>query len=145
VAQRFWPPAARAGSGQARSRLCKITYLAGVAPARKNATVVASAQRTLVKSAPEIWQLVESEELARAWLAELTGTDGTVEVVARAPERALTWRAGESTGARLEFALDEKGFGTQVSIASDADDSGDVLDRVMDQLAEPERRPFARD
>jgi hypothetical protein len=95
-----------------------------------------------MKSAPEIWQLVEDESLVRAWMEELTGADGAVEARARRHERLLVW-IGRDGGARLEFELEEKGFGTQVSISSDA--GGDeLLERLMEQLAEPERRPFAR-
>ncbi len=97
-----------------------------------------------MKSAPEIWQLIDDEELARAWLAELAGSDSSVKAVARRPDRSLAWRSDGGDQVRLDFALEEKGFGTQVSISSDADGGDQVLERVMEQLAEPERRPFAR-
>ena len=103
---------------------------------------VASAQRTLMKSAPEIWRLVEDETLARAWMKELTGSGGAVKARARRHERLLVW-IGSEGGARLEFALEEKGFGTQVSISSDAG-GAERLERLLEQLAEPERRPFTR-
>jgi hypothetical protein len=107
---------------------------------------VTSAQRTLVKSPPEIWDIVADEGNARAWMRELTGVDGIAQPAGQRPEKALAWRGGDPEDpVRLEFALEEKGFGTQVSIRCDAGADAAVLDRMLDELGAPERRPFARD
>jgi hypothetical protein len=66
--------------------------------------------RTLVKSEPELAELV----------------------------------AAESRLAELEVTMAEKGFGTRVAIRV-ADDSGleeADLERILDGLAEPQKRPF---
>jgi hypothetical protein len=68
--------------------------------------------RTLVKSEPELAELVASDE-------RLTGEEIRVE-------------------------LAEKGFGTQVAVAA-APSSGlgqADLERLLDELAEPQKRPF---
>ncbi len=66
--------------------------------------------RTLVKSEPELAELV----------------------------------AAESRLAELEVTMAEKGFGTRVAIRA-GDDSGleaADLERILDGLAEPQKRPF---
>jgi hypothetical protein len=68
--------------------------------------------RTLVKSEPELAQLVASDE-----------------------------RLG---GDEIRVELAEKGFGTQVAVAA-ASSSGLAeadLERLLDELAEPQKRPF---
>ena len=51
------------------------------------------AKRTLVKSAPELWELAEDPARMEAWIAGLTGAPpGGLEVTARETERALAWR-----------------------------------------------------
>jgi hypothetical protein len=69
------------------------------------------ATRTLVKSEPELWELIGERPQLR-----------TVEV-----------------------NLAEKGFGTQVEISAPAD-SGlrqADLERILDELSEPQKRPFS--
>jgi hypothetical protein len=70
------------------------------------------ATRTLVKSEPELAELVASDE-----------------------------RLG---GDEIRVELAEKGFGTQVAVAA-SPSSGlaqDDLERLLDELAEPQKRPF---
>jgi hypothetical protein len=52
--------------------------------------------------------------------------------------------AAESRLAELEVTMAEKGFGTRVAIRA-GDDSGleeGDLERILDGLAEPQKRPF---
>ncbi len=112
-----------------------------------------NAQRTLVKSAPELWELADDLARLEAWTAGLVGATPPVrvEVTDRDPERALAWRAiGAGAGdARIALELAEKGFGTCVSITAehsrpDVADVEAVLEQLLDELGSPERRPFER-
>ena len=73
---------------------------------------VITVARTLVKSEPELAELVASEERVQA--------DG------------------------LGVTLAEKGFGTRVEITAKADSgiAEDYLETLLDELAEPQKRPF---
>ena len=115
------------------------------------------AQRTLVKSAPELWELADDLARMEAWMGGLLSSEQPipVEVTDREPERILAWRArnGEpalaARHARIAIELAEKGFGTAVSITAQhaAPDPGaalDALEQLLDELGSPERRPFAR-
>jgi hypothetical protein len=112
----------------------------------------AKAQRTLVKSAPELWELADDLDRMEAWLAGLIGSQEpiSVEVTHRDPGRILAWRTGNGVAgwARIAIEMAEKGWGTAVSITAhhpgpgvDADAS---LERLLDELGSPERRPFGR-
>jgi hypothetical protein len=106
----------------------------------------ATTSRTLVKSKPELWQLLSSEELMRRCAAEVVPGNGTdLEVLARDPEERLAWRSGN---ARIEVELESKGFGTQVSLAATSEaeqlEEG-ALERILDELGEAQRRPFSAD
>jgi hypothetical protein len=112
-----------------------------------------NAKRTLVKSAPELWELADDLARMEAWMAGLVGATQpiSVEVTDREPERILAWRARipNAGNARIALELAEKGFGTAVSITAEHSraDLGDVdaaLDRLLDELGSPERRPFER-
>jgi hypothetical protein len=102
------------------------------------------ATRTLMKSAPELWELLDDEPQLRHWTARLCDGegDGAVEVTAREPGRLLVWRCDS---VKVKVKLAEKGFGTQVAIAAKAQDGlkEAQLDEVLDELAEPQRRPFS--
>lgn len=113
---------------------------------------VPTIERTLVKSPPELWELVDDPELMGRWSAELTGASGVaeVDVVEREPGQRLVWDApGGGGDARVELLLAEKGWGTNVSIritgpgAQDGE-AGPVLKRLLDELGSPQRRPFSR-
>jgi hypothetical protein len=101
-----------------------------------------SATRTLMKSAPELWELLDDEPQLRHWSARICGDDGGVEVIAREPGRLLIWRC---EGVKLKVTLEEKGFGTRVAIAAKSHErlQESLLDEVLDELAEPQRRPFS--
>jgi hypothetical protein len=112
------------------------------------------ANRTLVKSAPELWELADDVARMEAWTAGLVGgTPVSVEITDREPERILAWRVtnGSSgnagTRARIAIELAESGFGTSVSITaqhSPADPAAAIaaLEGLLDELGSPERRPF---
>jgi hypothetical protein len=115
------------------------------------------ASRTLVKSAPELWELADDLARMEDWMGGLIGAAEPipVEVTDREPERILAWRArnGEpgtvSSHARIAIELAEKGFGTSVSItaqhaAPDPAAALGALEGLLDELGSPERRPFAR-
>ena len=114
-------------------------------------------KRTLVKSAPELWELADDLARMEAWMGGLVGTARPipVEVTDREPERILAWRTrngappGESPRARIAIELAEKGFGTSVSItaqhaAPDPAVAITALEQLLDELASPKRRPFTR-
>jgi hypothetical protein len=102
------------------------------------------ATRTLMKSAPELWELLDDEPQLRHWSARLCDgdSDSAVEVTAREPGRLLIWRCDS---VKVKVKLAEKGFGTQVAIAAKAQEGlkKSQLDEVLDELAEPQRRPFS--
>jgi len=108
-------------------------------------------ERTLVKSPPELWELVDDRELMRRWAEELAGSapSGEIEVAEREPGHRLAWRSGVG-GADLSVELEiaEKGWGTSVSIRAagpGAQPGVDaVLKRLLDELGSPSRRPFSR-
>ena len=104
-----------------------------------------TATRTLVKSAPELWELLDDEPQLRHWSARLCKGDGQVEVLESEPGRLLVWRSEGAWTAVVEVALAEKGFGTQVAITAEAEERvrETLLDEFLDELAEPQRRPFS--
>jgi hypothetical protein len=110
------------------------------------------AKRTLVKSAPELWELASDLARMEAWMGGLVGSRGPVpvEVTASEAERVLAWRCTESGGdARIAIELAESGFGTAVQITAqhsrpDADAAMGTLEDLLDELGSPERRPFAQ-
>jgi hypothetical protein len=112
------------------------------------------AKRTLVKSAPELWELADDLARMETWTAGLVDAPGPVpiEVTDREPERILAWRTTDPGGAdaRIAVELAEKGFGTSVSITAqhskpDRASADAVLEHVLDELGSSGRRPFARD
>ena len=111
---------------------------------------VATIERTLVKSPPELWELVDDRELLGRWCAELFGSrEESVRVVERRPGEQLVWES-DGHGARVELHLAEKGWGTNVSVtltdpdAPTGDDTEAALERLVDELGSPQRQPFAR-
>jgi len=110
-----------------------------------------NATRTLVKSAPELWELADDLARMEAWMAGLTGSPRplSVEVMHRDPERGLVWRASGGEDGWIALELAEKGFGTSVSITAhhsrpDPAHVDTALERLLDELGSPERRPFER-
>lgn len=97
-----------------------------------------------MKSAPELWELLDDEPQLRHWSARFCDGEDRIEVVAREPGRLLTWRSDGSQPVKVKVKLAEKGFGTQVAISAKAREGlrEDALELVLDELAEPQRRPF---
>ncbi len=111
--------------------------------------MAANADRTLVKSVSELWELVDDVDLMRRWCALLTGRGEHVPVaVTRREDGArLGWRSVDAApAAAIELSLTEKGFGTNVAICASCDwaPPGDMLESLLDELGSPQRRPFAR-
>jgi len=109
------------------------------------------AKRTLVKSAPELWELADDPMRMEAWMCELMGSPGplAVEVTAREPERIIAWRCAQPQAhARIAIELADSGFGTAVEITAqhsrpDPGEAIAALEELLDELGSPERRPFA--
>jgi hypothetical protein len=110
----------------------------------------AKAKRTLVKSAPELWELADDPGRMESWMAGLVGSTQPIpiEVTDRDLERALAWRCAQpgALGA-ITIELTASGFGTAVSITaqhSRADPAAALaeLEGLLDELGSPERRPF---
>ena len=104
-----------------------------------------TATRTLMKSPPELWELLDDELQLRDWSSRLCKGADRVEIVDSEKGRLLAWRCDGVRSANVEVSLGEKGFGTQVAIWAEAEDGlrKGVLDEVLDELAEPQRRPFS--
>jgi hypothetical protein len=107
------------------------------------------AKRTLVKSAPELWELADDADRLESWMGGLLGTPApvSVEITKRSPQRTLAWRS-ERSGETITIELAESGFGTSVEITANHDrpDPGEAiaaLEGLLDELGSPERRPFA--
>jgi hypothetical protein len=112
--------------------------------------VKTKAKRTLVKSAPELWALATDEARMGAWTAGLAGSSEPVQVkiTDRRPQRSLAWRgAGRLERTRIAIQLAERGFGTAVKVSAHHDlpdpaVADAALERLLDELGSPERRPF---
>jgi hypothetical protein len=119
-----------------------------IGPAAAVEVPMRSAQRTLVKSQPELWQLVDQPERRHGLISALLGRAADeVEVTSRQPESRLSWRAAVADEiATIEVEFEKKGWGTHVEIAArvEPDHGGvaDWLEAVLDELSAPERRPF---
>jgi hypothetical protein len=102
------------------------------------------AKRTLVKSPPELWEIVDDRELMGRLSVELFGSHA-IEVVDRRPGKRLTWRVAGLPEARVELGLAEMGWGTRVAIrvgehAGRGEEAGGaVLERLLDQLGSAQR------
>jgi hypothetical protein len=107
-----------------------------------------STERTLVKSQPELWQILDQPERLQGWSSGLLGHAAAVSVTERDPETKLAWEASaEAEVASIEILLNQDGWGTTVAIAAEREGATETqlegwLDAVLDELAEPEKRPF---
>jgi len=111
--------------------------------------MASNADRTLVKSPPELWELVDDPELMGRWCALVKGRDEAVavQVTARVDGERIAWRSADGgPDAAIDLRLAEKGFGTKVAITAACgwDVPGDMLESLLDELGSPQRRPFAR-
>jgi hypothetical protein len=106
-----------------------------------------SASRTLVKSPPELWQLVDQPDRMQGLMSALLGRATEVKVNERKPESMLRWQAvGDGEEAWIEVELAEKGWGTRVEVSAEAPSEPTTLegwlDAVLEELATPQKRPF---
>jgi hypothetical protein len=107
-------------------------------------------KRTLVKSAPELWELADDVTRMETWMGGLVGSARpiSVEVTDRDPGRVLAWRSREpGSFARIAIELADSGFGTAVRITAqhsrpDPQEAIAALEGLLDELGSPERRPF---
>jgi hypothetical protein len=105
-----------------------------------------SASRTLVKSPPELWELIDQPASMQGLMSAMLGEASEVNVYERQPETVLCWEAAEGgEQAWIEVELTESGWGTKVSVT--AENGGGTklegwLDAVMDELSTPKKRPF---
>lgn len=107
-------------------------------------------KRTLVKSAPELWELADDEARMQAWMSGLVGGEPvTVEVTQRQPERILAWRSSApGADGLISIELAESGFGTSVRITAEHSrpnpaEAIAALEGLLDELGSPGRRPFS--
>jgi hypothetical protein len=109
---------------------------------------VVSENRTLVKSQPELWQLLDRPDRLREWSSALLGEATKVEVTENDPEVRLAWKAaGQDEVVRVEVELEQDGWGTNVAITAEPEGSPPTqlegwLEAVLDELASTAKRPF---
>jgi hypothetical protein len=106
-----------------------------------------SASRTLVKSQPELWELIDQPSRMEGLMSALLGRATEVTVNEREPESILCWEAaGDGEDAWIKVELAEKGWGTHVEVSAENPTEAvrldGWLDAVLDELATPEKRPF---
>lgn len=117
---------------------------------RKPGAMESKTKRTLVKSAPELWELADDQARMEVWMGGLVGMTHpiAIEITDREPERVLAWRSAEPRAhARIALELAASGFGTAVAITAqhsrpDPGDAIAALEGLLDELGSPERRPF---
>lgn len=106
-----------------------------------------SASRTLVKSPPELWELIDTPERMQGLMSAMLGRATAVNVYERTDGASLGWEAIEGgRQAWIEVELAESGWGTKVKLTAEHGGEGTRLDgwleAVMDELSTPSKRPF---
>ena len=107
-----------------------------------------SASRTLVKSPPELWELIDQPERMQGLMSSLLGHATEVDVYERDPGSYLGWEAREDGDQNwIEVEIGGKGWGTEVKVTANCDDQQGTrlegwLEAVMEELAVPTKRPF---
>src|SRR6476659_7022142 len=106
-----------------------------------------SASRTLVKSPPELWELIDQPDRMQGLMCALVGRATEVTVNERRPETILRWEASDDgADAWIEVQHAEKGWGTNVKLRAEngheATKLEGWLDAVLEELATPQKRPF---
>lgn len=69
---------------------------------------MATAEKTLVKSLPELWELVSQPERMQGLISALVGRAAEVKVTAQEPEVRLAWEAAaveEQASIAIELSL----------------------------------------
>jgi hypothetical protein len=107
-----------------------------------------TASRTLVKSQPELWELIDQPSRMEGLMSALLGRAAEVTVSEREPESVLSWQAADDgDDAWIKVQLAEKGWGTHVEVSAESPTEAirleGWLDAVLDELATPEKRPFS--
>jgi hypothetical protein len=107
-----------------------------------------TASRTLVMSPPELWELIDQPDRMQGLMCALVGRATEVTVNKRSPESVLRWEASDDgADAWIEVELAEKGWGTNVKLKAENGTEPTQLegwlDAVLDELATPQKRPFA--
>lgn len=107
-----------------------------------------SASRTLVMSPPELWELIDQPDRMQGLMCALVGRATEVRVNKRSPESVLRWEASDDgADAWIEVELAEKGWGTNVKLKAENGTEQTKLegwlDAVLEELATPQKRPFA--
>jgi hypothetical protein len=104
-----------------------------------------TASRTLVKSAPEVWEQLDHPGRMQGLMCALVGHATDVSVYEREEESKLAWKA-EPDEAWIKVELAEKGWGTNVSVTAENGAEPTKLegwlDAVIEELATPQKRPF---
>lgn len=106
-----------------------------------------SASRTLVKSPPELWELLDEPDRMQGLMSSLLGRAAEIKVYERKDGSNLGWEAaGDGDKAWIEVEIAEKGWGTNVKVTAENGGDGTKLEgwleAVMDELATPSKRPF---
>jgi hypothetical protein len=106
-----------------------------------------TASRTLVKSPPELWEMIDQAERMEGMMSGLLGRAADVSVSEREPESLLCWEAtGVDEYAWIKVKLAEKGWGTHVEVSAESKTEpvklAGWLDAVLEELATPQKRPF---
>jgi len=106
-----------------------------------------TASRTLMKSSPELWEMLDTPERMHGLMCSLVGQATEIEVSEREPETRLAWKTTSHLyEAQIEVDMAEKGWGTHVEVSASCKDEvkrlDGWLDAVMEELATPEKRPF---
>jgi hypothetical protein len=107
-----------------------------------------SASRTVVKSPPELWELIDQPERMQGLMSSLLGYATEVEIYERDPGAYLGWESREQGDQNwIEVEIGEKGWGTEVKVTAECARHEPTklegwLEAVMDELAVPTKRPF---
>jgi hypothetical protein len=107
------------------------------------------AQRTLVKSPPELWtELSEPTALARLLETQFSEIQfGEIQITRARPQTSLEWSGPLASGS---VELEPSGWGTKVRITAQLDliggtDQADLkLEHVLDEIGSARHRPFSR-
>jgi hypothetical protein len=89
-----------------------------------------SAERTLVKSPPELWS--ELSELER--LAKHLDAFGDIRITRLEPERSVAWEAECAAGT---ISLEPSGWGTKVTLTAALEDEVGSVDEDLDDAEPP--------
>lgn len=115
-------------------------------------------ERTLMKSPPELWTLLQDPASVAAWLQAIpcNGLSYSAAVYEREAEQRIAWRhvGLDGTRAATAVALERKGWGTHVTITGDLETGGGLdqtlrdriqaaLERTLEQLGTDRKQPTA--